>query len=77
MAKRQGARVKLREYFLKNVGEILDSETLRVIAGSSEWARRVRELRNEEGMNIQTHNDRSDFETGGIRSCRYKTSSPF
>jgi 5-methylcytosine-specific restriction endonuclease McrA len=64
MAKRQGARMKLREYFLKNVGEILDSETLRIIAGASEWARRVRELRNEEGMNILTHNDRSDLKPG-------------
>ena len=64
MAKRQGARMKLREYFLRNVGEILDSETLRIIAGASEWARRVRELRNEEGMNILTHNDRSDLKPG-------------
>lgn len=64
MAKRQGARVKLREYFLKHVGETLDSETLRIIAGASEWARRVRELRNEEGMNILTHNDRSDLKPG-------------
>ncbi len=30
-------------------------------AGKSEWGRRVRELRNEEGMNIVTHNDRSEL----------------
>jgi len=43
---------------------VVDSETLRHIAGSSEWGRRVRELRNEEGMNIITHNDRSDLKPG-------------
>lgn len=65
MAKRKtGARTKLREYFLANVGKVLDSDTLRKIAGISEWARRVRELRNEEGMNIVTHNDRSELKPG-------------
>ena len=64
MAKRKGARAKLREYFISNLGKILSSDELREIAGISEWARRVRELRNEEGMNIQTHNDRSDLKPG-------------
>jgi len=35
-----------------------------VVAGSSEWARRVRELRGESGLNIVTHNDRSDLKPG-------------
>lgn len=59
-----GARDKLRIYFLEHLGEILDSDTLRVVAGISEWARRVRELRNEEGYQILTHNDRSDLKPG-------------
>lgn len=62
--KGKGSRYKLRVFFLKNVGKILDSETLRDIAGTSEWARRVRELRNEEGMQILTHNDKSDLKPG-------------
>lgn len=62
--KDKGSRAKLREYFTHNVGKILDSDTLREIAGRSEWARRVRELRNEEGLNIVTHNDRSDLKPG-------------
>ena len=62
--KRKGSRAKLRDFFLNNVGKILNSDTLREIAGTSEWARRVRELRNEEGMNIVTHNDRSDLKPG-------------
>jgi 5-methylcytosine-specific restriction endonuclease McrA len=64
LPKRQGSRARLREYFLNNLGKILTSDELRKIAGTSEWARRVRELRNEEGMNILTHNDRSDLKIG-------------
>jgi len=60
-----GARSKLRTFFLKHVGEVLDSETLKDAAGGvSEWARRVRELRDEEGYKILTHNDRSDLKPG-------------
>ena len=64
MSKSQGARDKLRQYFLEHLGEVLDSGTLREIAGISEWARRVRELRNEEGYQILTNNDRSDLKPG-------------
>lgn len=64
MPKEKGSRAKLRDFFLENVGKILNSDTLREVAGVSEWARRVRELRNEEGMNIITHNDRSDLKPG-------------
>ncbi len=59
-----GARDKLRNYFLKHLGEILDSDRLREVAGISEWARRVRELRNEEGYQILTHHDRSELKPG-------------
>jgi HNH endonuclease len=64
MVNNEGARARLKAYFLEHVGEIIDSEMLRQIAGTSEWARRVRELRNEYGMNIITHNDRSDLKPG-------------
>lgn len=62
--RKKGSRAKLREYFISNVGQVLDSDTLRQVAGTSEWGRRVRELRNEEGMNIVTHNDRSELKPG-------------
>lgn len=61
---KKGSKEKLRQYFLAHVGQVLDSKTLSETAGTSEWARRVRELRNEEGMNIQTHNDRADLKPG-------------
>lgn len=60
-----GARDLLRDYFLTNLGRVLDSDELRIASGGiSEWARRVRELRNEEGYLILTHNDRSDLKPG-------------
>ncbi len=59
-----GARDKLRQYFLDHLKVVLDSDTLREVAGISEWARRVRELRDEEGYQILTHHDRSDLKPG-------------
>lgn len=59
-----GSRDLLRSHFLANVGRILGSDELRQIAGISEWARRVRELRNEEGYQILTHNDRAELRPG-------------
>lgn len=60
-----GAKKKLREYFLANLNKVLTSQELQVVAnGSAEWGRRVRELRNEEGYEILTHNDRSDLRPG-------------
>lgn len=53
-----GARDKLRQHFLNNLGSVMDSEELKAVSGGiSEWARRIRELRNEEGYKILTHND--------------------
>jgi hypothetical protein len=60
----EGARAKLRKYFLKNLGNVLTSKELQKVAGISEWARRVRELRSEEGYKILTHNDRADLKPG-------------
>jgi hypothetical protein len=60
-----GARAKLRAHFLAHTGRVMDSKELREVADNqSEWARRVRELRTEEGYQILTHNDRSDLKPG-------------
>lgn len=60
-----GARQKLRQFFLAHLGEVLTSDDLREASGNiSQWARRVRELRNEEGYLILTHNDRTDLKPG-------------
>lgn len=63
-AKEEGSKKKLRDFFIANVGQVLDKDVLGKVAGKSEWGRRVRELRNEEGMNIVTNNDRSDLKPG-------------
>lgn len=60
-----GARARLRFHFLNNIGRVMGTEELRDVSGGiSEWARRVRELRTEEGYQILTHNDRSDLKPG-------------
>ena len=60
-----GARADLRAHFLKNIGKVMGSDELRRVAGGiTEWARRVRELRTEEGYQILTHNDRDDLKPG-------------
>jgi hypothetical protein len=64
MVKNVGSRAKLRQYFFDNVGKVLSSDKLREIAGTSEWGRRVRELRDEEGLQILTHNDRDYLKPG-------------
>ena len=61
----KGARARLRLHFLANLGRVMDAEELRPVAGNiSEWARRVRELRTEEGFLILTHNDRANLKPG-------------
>ena len=63
--KPKGARAKLRAHFLAHIGRVMGSSELRAVAGDiSEWARRVRELRTEEGYLILTHNDRADLKPG-------------
>jgi hypothetical protein len=63
--RKPAAKARLRMHFLSNIGRVMDSDELREVAGyQSEWARRVRELRLEEGYQILTHNDRSDLKPG-------------
>ena len=53
--KKKGVKEKVLEYLLANVGHEVTGEELRYVAnGKSEWARRVRELRTEEGWHITT-----------------------
>ena len=62
---RGGARGALRAHFLANIGRVMDSDELRAVTDNqSEWGRRVRELRTEEGYQILTHNDLSDLKPG-------------
>lgn len=53
--KKLSVKRKLLEYFRQNIGKPITSEELRYLANDrSEWARRTRELRTEEGWPITT-----------------------
>ena len=63
--KRKGSRQLILDYFLANIGRVIEGDELRQAAGNvSEWGRRVRELRDEEGYQILTHRDRIDLKPG-------------
>ncbi|MCC6158678.1 MAG: HNH endonuclease [Deltaproteobacteria bacterium] len=60
-----GSKEKIRRFFLANIGRILTSDEIRdASGGASEWARRVRELREDEGWPIKTHNDTNSLKPG-------------
>ncbi|MBI2470930.1 MAG: HNH endonuclease [Planctomycetes bacterium] len=63
--KASGSKEQILNYFLANIGKVLESKRIqRASGGAVEWARRVRELRNEEGYQILSHKDRSDLKPG-------------
>lgn len=53
---RVGARDRILRYFRKYPGVVIHGDELAVVGGISEWARRVRELRVEEGWDIASGN---------------------
>lgn len=56
--KEPGSKKKILAFFLANLGRVIDHEEIQKASGyAAEWARRVRELRDEEGYQIRTHND--------------------
>lgn len=62
--RRKGSKAKLLDHFLANIGRVLSSDELREASGASEWGRRLRELRDEEGWQILSHNDRASLKPG-------------
>jgi hypothetical protein len=60
-----GSKQRLREFLLANLGRTVTSTELFKASGDkSEWARRIRELRDEEGWPILSHNDSADLRPG-------------
>jgi biotin operon repressor len=49
----RGARRRILEYFQARLGEWITGEELAAVSGIGEWARRVRELRLEQGYRIE------------------------
>ncbi len=64
--RKPGSKERIRQFLLANVGRVITSIEIRDAAGSdvSEWARRLRELREDEGWPILTHNDSAGMKPG-------------
>lgn len=58
------AKDRIREFLLDRVGHVVTSTEISAAAGISEWARRVRELRDEEGWPILSHHDNAKLKPG-------------
>ena len=63
-SKRMGSKDKIRQFFEEHVGKVLTTAQIRELTQVSEYARRIRELRDDEGMQIISHNDRTDLKPG-------------
>ncbi len=58
-------RTTLREHFLNNVGQIVDAAEIQAVSGGiADLARHLRELRDDEGLVILTHAERSGLLPG-------------
>ncbi len=64
--RKTSSKERIRQFLLANIGRTVTSIEIRDAAGSgvSEWARRVRELREDEGWPILTHNDEAGLKPG-------------
>jgi hypothetical protein len=64
-AEKKSSKALILEYLLARVGQVVTSRELQIAAnGASEWARRVRELRDEQGYEILSHKDRENLKPG-------------
>jgi hypothetical protein len=59
-----GGRARILRYLQLRLGEIVTKEELSGVAGIYEWARRVRELRMDEGWAIHSAETRHDLRVG-------------
>ena len=65
MGRKKGSKELIRDYLRANLGKVIKARDIQAAAGgASEWARRIRELRNEEGWQILSHKDRRELKPG-------------
>jgi hypothetical protein len=77
--KSDSARQRILDYFLEaGPGAVVSKEELMEVARISDWARRVRELRDEYGWQISSFNDRHDLRPGQyvLESLEQRPASP-
>jgi hypothetical protein len=62
---RIGSKEKIRQFLLANVGRVIESHELQAAAGGAlQYGRRLRELREDEGWPILSHNDTTELKPG-------------
>ena len=69
MRRRIGSKERIRRFLLAHIGEVVTASQIQEAIGPevTEWARRVRELRGEEGWQILTHHDDNTLRPGEYR----------
>ena len=67
MARPPSSKERIRQFLRSRVGQVVTARQLQKVAKATEWARRVRELRNKEGWKILTHNDDHSLKPGEYR----------
>lgn len=62
---RIGSKERIRKFLLANIGRVIESKELYEASGNAgQYGRRTRELREQEGWPILTHNDSADLKPG-------------
>lgn len=66
MSPKIGSKERIRIFLRANIGRVVTKSELRDAVGPdvTEWARRLRELRDEEGWPIRSHNDDAKLKPG-------------
>lgn len=72
-SRKKGSKQLILDFLLANVGRVIDSRELQEVSGwKAEWGRRVRELRDEQGYQIQSFKDSTDLKPGQYRMVSTK-----
>ncbi|MGK0270510.1 MAG: 5-methylcytosine-specific restriction endonuclease McrA [Cocleimonas sp.] len=58
------ARSRILDLFMSNISEVIDKTQIAEVAQIAEWARRIRELRDEHGYDIKSHKDDRKLKPG-------------
>jgi hypothetical protein len=62
---RIGSKEKIRRFLLANIGRVIESHEIQKAAGGAvQYSRRLRELREQDGWPILSHNDNTDLKPG-------------
>lgn len=67
----------IRAFLLDHLGEVVTTDQIREASGGQgQYGRRLRELRDEDGWPIQSHNDSADLKPGEYRLMTWPPENP-